>query len=517
MNNEVKTTAIIDLIVNDKQLKKSLQNGVMNFKKYSREVADGISTVTEKAYADKEGNLKKRITTSFKKTNSKVIDEENKFYKELQNTKKFNQKEDMKYETWKQNVVKSDIDNIKRQANETTNNLKKMRHAALFSGLGFLFMGMSIKNSMQSIMRSSFATFKKIDQGQSEAAVGTAALTAEFEYLKYSVGKAISEALLPMLPTILSLVRSFSNLVKDNPTAVFATIIGLFAAGTTMMAIGQLSTFVSGMSTLGDLFSGTKLDNGKTKLDSVAAGAQKLAGIGAIVLSVKFAIDAAEDLFDEKWASGFVKAIGAAFTAYGGIRLLQGKKGGLPLILIGVGFEWLGEATLFTKVAKIFSPILAAIDTWFKYLIKDLRGGWANMLKGFVVDSVNMLVGWLGNKLFKQIFGKSAGNMVGDAIGFEEQPFDWGYEFKQSIQGFNNAAAILDGKVSKIMNTDFPTRTEALQNSPWLSSPTSSMASYDTDNRKNTYIINVNAPNSNPQMVANSALDGLKRLTNSTS
>lgn len=118
--------------------------------------------------------------------------------------------------------------------------LRQMQNAFLGIGLSMLFIGMQIKRTAETIAKSVMDTYMKIVEGGTFASRGIFALGGAFTFLKFVVGDAIAEALLPFIPAILDIVDALADWIDENPELVSTIILGAIALGTFMMIVGQL-------------------------------------------------------------------------------------------------------------------------------------------------------------------------------------------------------------------------------------------------------------------------------------
>ena len=152
---------------------------------------------------------------------------------------------------------------------------KKLQRAVLMAGMSIMFMGLQIQRMFLNIARSSVDSFMKISAGITPAGQAITAFGAAFEYLKFTIGDAIGNALLPFLPTILEIVDEIGNWVEENQELT----VGLIAAGVIM---GSLM-FIGGQ--LGMLFNGlAMLFKALTGASGMLAGGKGLGALAAILL-----------------------------------------------------------------------------------------------------------------------------------------------------------------------------------------------------------------------------------------
>jgi len=117
-----------------------------------------------------------------------------------------------------------------------------LQNVVLGLGLSMLFLGMQIKRTSENIARAVLETYQKIVEGGTYASRGMLALGGAFTFLKFVIGDAIAEALLPFIPIIIDIVEAVADWVDENPELVAALVLGAIALGTFLFVAGQLIT-----------------------------------------------------------------------------------------------------------------------------------------------------------------------------------------------------------------------------------------------------------------------------------
>jgi hypothetical protein len=201
--------------------------------------------------------------------------------------------------------------------------------------LSLMFAGMLISRMTDKFMRDTVSTMMKMTEGQSQSAQALLSLTASWEYLKFSIGDAIGTALEPVLPYIVAIVDGFADFVQQNPEATFSAIFGLFAAGTTLMAIDQIGLFMQGLAAWRaspELMQFTSAGGGLEKLMKFAG-----AGIGfSLFFQGVTGLATADDVFEK------LKSAGSALSGIATVGVALGKvstKSGIALVTIGAVLE----------------------------------------------------------------------------------------------------------------------------------------------------------------------------------
>jgi len=117
--------------------------------------------------------------------------------------------------------------------------------------LTFLFAGMSIDRVFTRIQRSAVKMFQEVIATSSGAISNISMLSANFDYLRFTIGNAINQALGPLMPYIIDLIRFFAELIERNPGKVFWGIIAAITAGKLLSLLGQVGLFINGIAMLG--------------------------------------------------------------------------------------------------------------------------------------------------------------------------------------------------------------------------------------------------------------------------
>ena len=116
--------------------------------------------------------------------------------------------------------------------------------------LSIMFGGMAIQRVFGRIGRSSLKSFNTVMSSVEGATTAVSMLSVNFEYLKFTIGQAISTALEPFIPYIIQLVEWASDWIQQHPETVFWAIAGAFAVGSALAAGGSFYLFVDGMARL---------------------------------------------------------------------------------------------------------------------------------------------------------------------------------------------------------------------------------------------------------------------------
>lgn len=247
-------------------------------------------------------------------------------------------------------VATGQIKNQGKAINDATKSLTRFK----MYYLSMMFTGMLVSRMTDKFMRDSIGTMMKMTEGQSQSAQAILSLTASWEYLKFSIGDAIGTALEPVLPYIIDIVDGFADFVQQNPEATFAAIFGLFAAGTTLMAIGQVGMF---MQSLAMWKASPELKN----FTAAGGGMDKILGWTTTGVGLSLIFKGFSETNEEIGTRVQNTLTGA------GLLLLQAGKGKEAAILMGAGFSFkLADEILSGKmsaddVANAFTKLVGGV------------------------------------------------------------------------------------------------------------------------------------------------------------
>jgi len=136
---------------------------------------------------------------------------------------------------------------IKKRTKKVTKAMDEQRQQFDMNALSMLFFGMAIQRVFQGILVSSIGTFNKVTEGSTMAGQGIAALKANMELLKFSIGEALATAILPFIPRLIEIIQASSDWVQQNKKLVAGLILGGFILGTVAMLYGLLKLGITGV------------------------------------------------------------------------------------------------------------------------------------------------------------------------------------------------------------------------------------------------------------------------------
>jgi len=316
--------------------------------------------------------------------------------------------------------------------------------------LSVMFFGMMIQRTFSRLATTTLGSFMKINEGSSEAAQGMSVLSAAFETVKYAIGEAIAEALLPLLPAIIDVIDKVVDFIDKNGTLI-AILVGVgFAIGTAFFMFGQLGLGINGVITLlkelglikvaipliGDLGFGSLL----------ATIALVIIAIAALVAAWKTNFAGIRDFVsNELWIIGSIfklvfDFIINLFKDFG--MIFEGLFEG-DIDKIWYGIQKLGN-DIFVFLLKLVVRIVALIGNIGIFIVRAVLGILATLIKlhfsfqeqiekvfvrikWAIVEAFEIAVNWVINKILNPLIKKLSGITI-----FGEKPFGWleGFEIK---------------------------------------------------------------------------------------
>lgn len=143
-------------------------------------------------------------------------------------------------------VIKDTSERFKKFGGVMKNVVKEAKRFKM-EYLGIMFGGQMIQRTMGGILKSTTTTFLKVMQTAKGASTNIGKLSANFEYLKFTIGSVINQALGPFMPIIIRLLSWVNDWVQQNPGKVFWGIAGAFAAGSALAVGGAFYLFADAL------------------------------------------------------------------------------------------------------------------------------------------------------------------------------------------------------------------------------------------------------------------------------
>ena len=335
--------------------------------------------------------------------------------------------------------------------------------------LSVMFFGMQFQRIFQRMAMTTIDAFMKITEGSTEAGKAINMLKVGFETIKFTIGEAIAEALLPYIPIIMKIIDVVTEFVETHQKLVAGIVIGGLALGSFLFMFGQLGLGIQGLGTaflkpfmnlIGKAFpSAAGKAMGAKGLAGISGGLGTLAILFAIVaaLVVSFVIAFKENFGKIRgWVDwvvdGLKETFGGVFDILAGIvevfvSLLQGDFDGvvegIKKIFIGLGRVIIG---VFKFIVGIIVSIGLAVFRGFLGIVDVLLIGLQKVLKFFglmkdetkefsILDTLNKVTG-------QDILTQAVQEKIPEAVGVKMPA--------QMEEGVNNLNMSLDGTADKL-------------------------------------------------------------------
>jgi len=298
--------------------------------------------------------------------------------------------------------------------------LKAFRGQFKMHLLSVMFFGMQLQRVFMQMGRKTLETYMKMSEGATQAGQGLNMLQAAFTTLKYSVGEAIAESLLPFIPAILNIIMGISNFIEKNQGLVAGLIAFGAAAGTALFMIGQVGLGIQGVSTLLN-----PLKNLFSKLGPAITSA-----IGAIKPALNKGIAAFKNFFSNPWVSRLLGAGLLLIAGWKWIEAISGREGAsLGNILLTSIMAGLGAGLLFNPVTGVITGLVIMATMIIDKVIKDKLSTEQLSIKKDFQETINdaMKGGFVLPVEFYEQEAKKAAGLMGTSYlkEFESIKFDW--------------------------------------------------------------------------------------------
>ena len=114
--------------------------------------------------------------------------------------------------------------------------------------LSVMFFAMQVNRTIGKVMTSSINTMMKMTSGATLAGQAVTRLGVHWEFLKFSIGEAIGEALIPLLPALLGFIDMIADFIQQHPEVAIGLIAGYFIS-MAAMNFAQIVLLLSSLST----------------------------------------------------------------------------------------------------------------------------------------------------------------------------------------------------------------------------------------------------------------------------
>lgn len=285
-----------------------------------------------------------------------------------------------------------------RLSNLEVSKLRQNTKGFSFDFLTLLFAGMMLQRTFGGMFKSIIDSYKKAAGMNSQFNRSVLKLSANFEFLKFSIANALnSPFVINAIEWFTDRLAQLADILADNPE--FANIIiGVVAA---LATIGTLSMIASGVKQIEMLLGIMGLTSTATAIENLS----KLAKIGTIVVGITLTLGGIADMLMNGMdiENIIATSIGAAFLGFAWFSASRGIAGAA---LTGLG------------IGAIIASALVSIKLIFFDIDKTMEqdAGWARAGNLLLVSLGAMVAGaavGAGIGSFIPVVGTAIGGLIG--------------------------------------------------------------------------------------------------------
>jgi len=251
------------------------------------------------------------------------------------------------------NLVRTEkgVTAVGQSMTRTVSNMRRFR----MEFLSVLFFSMNAQRQLQRVLSSSITTFTQIASESNRSAQAIATISAQFTFLRFTIGRAVGEALEPLLPVLVGIIDKVADFVEQNPGKAVGTLVGAFVAFSALNIGAQIALVSDGLINIANNSPGAI--KGIKAFTRVAGG-----GVGLF-----FIYQGLQDLDGNP-----IGGIGDILAGAGLLRFAIMGKGGFPLIVVGLTLIFVSNPKLFGEVVGTLTNIAISVLRIMKNLIQDL-------------------------------------------------------------------------------------------------------------------------------------------------
>jgi len=264
--------------------------------------------------------------------------------------------------------------------------------------LSIMFIGQALQKVFKGLYSSATSAFQELTKGTSNASKGITMLQANLKYVQFTLGAAISDALLPIMDEVAHWAENISDFISKHPKSMMWLIFGGIAVGTIMSIVGQVTLLAASISNIMKNRAATKAIssmisdiNGAdtTKMTTMTKLMRGIGGLAVATLSVGIAIKMLEGKSD------FADRLKATLSTTVGFAIAGAMIGSIfpgPGTLIGAG---IGAAIGFIVGVSV-SSVDYAKETGMKF--GDFKQALADKFASFMGLSPGKMALTIGEK-----------------------------------------------------------------------------------------------------------------------
>jgi len=256
--------------------------------------------------------------------------------------------------------------------------IRNFRQTMLGVGLSFLFTGMAMARTFESISKSSLSTFNKLVSDTDMANNATNRLAGGLEAIKYTIGEALNTAFTTMEPFLQNIIQYIINITNKHPELMAHGIIWGWIGSKIMEVVGNIMLFLIGITYI------------FPKLVLLGAGFKTL-GVSIATASASFSSFIATNAAAIGAAAGLLAIFVAIFGLLTGNKVITewvgNIVGGIAFI---VGYIIFIVKGIIVTIAQ--GMAMAGKAVW--YIIKLVGQNMVN----FAIEGLNKIIGF-ANKI----------------------------------------------------------------------------------------------------------------------
>lgn len=150
-------------------------------------------------------------------------------------------------------VIKKQESEKLRALQEQEKQAMRTDRFALQAGLSMMFFGMQVKKTLMNIATQSFNTFNKFNVNTELANNSLNRMSGALDYVRYTLADAISTAIEPLEPMLMSIAEWVTNLIENNQELVTWGLALGVGASALLEVVGQIGLFIIGIEKIGPL------------------------------------------------------------------------------------------------------------------------------------------------------------------------------------------------------------------------------------------------------------------------
>ena len=270
---------------------------------------------------------------------------------------------------------KTNFQTISKGLSETKSDMHRFK----MEWLSVMFFTMMANKRLQGMARASIKTFMDLAGANNEANQALVSFGAQMNFIRFTMGRALGEALLPFLPAFTKFVEKVVDFIEQNPEETVAAFVGALALFAGLGIAAQIALVAPALTDIISKLASKKATTAATNATNMGKGLKAIAAVGAIALIID------DVFFEEEGSFELENKLGAAalagFLTKGG--LAAKAKGGVVTFVVLSAIEFLQDP-------KSTGAFVADASNW-------LIG---------IVDKLVMLAEQLSKKLIGALFGK---------------------------------------------------------------------------------------------------------------